>query len=442
LFNKLFSFEKKQSKTRTNKSSGIVDFNNYDFKDYKTRDYQKEGYEKNVIVFRCVKLIAESLAKINFQLFKGDKLLDNHPVLDLLKSPNPYQSKKEFIQDVISQKLITGNSYIEAVYNDESNVYQEKPPLFLYSVNPYFMSVKPGKDGLPASYIFGYNNNKTVFSVNMNGKSNILQLKEFSPTNELLGVSPLKACAPDVDIISEGKKWNYNIIKNGGKVSGVLEAEQELSDSQYQQLKKFKDSMIGGNNNGGIPVLGGGVKFTPLGLSPSDLDFINGIKASSQMIAFAYGVPYDLVNTDQAKYENLEKAYELLWDQAIEPNLIHLLDELNNWLIPRYGDDLLLTYDKNAVGAIQQKNNRKINSLESISFMTINEKRSAIGLAPIDGGDQLLTELNKIPLSEIGLNVDNNVENKSDYILSLQKKGYEKKQAEKMAGLIYDDIEE
>jgi len=281
-----------------------------------------------------------------------------------------------------------------------------------------------------------------VFSVNMNGKSNILQLKEFSPTNELLGVSPLKACAPDVDIISEGKKWNYNIIKNGGKVSGVLEAEQELSDSQYQQLKKFKDSMIGGNNNGGIPVLGGGVKFTPLGLSPSDLDFINGIKASSQMIAFAYGVPYDLVNTDQAKYENLEKAYELLWDQAIEPNLIHLLDELNNWLIPRYGDDLLLTYDKNAVGAIQQKNNRKINSLESISFMTINEKRSAIGLAPIDGGDQLLTELNKIPLSEIGLNVDNNVENKSDYILSLQKKGYEKKQAEKMAGLIYDDIEE
>jgi len=74
--------------------------------------------------------------------------------------------------------------------------------------------------------------------------------------------------------------------------------------------------------------------------------------------------------------------------------------------------------------------------------MTINEKRKSIGLEPIEGGDQLLTELNKIPLSEIGLNIDNNVENKSDYILSLQKKGYEKKQAEKMAGLIYDDIEE
>jgi len=358
LFNKLFSFEKK-SKTRAIKNSGLLSFNNYDFKDYKIKDYQEDGYEKNVIVFRCVKLIAENLSKINFQLFKNGELIDKHPILDLLKNPNPYQSKKEFIQDVISQKLITGNAYIESVYNDSSNEYQEKPPLFLYSVNPYFVTVKPGKDGLPASYIFGLNENKTIFNVNLNGKSNILHLKEFSPTNELLGTSPLKACAPDVDIISEGKKWNYNIIKNGGKVSGVLEAEQELSASQYQQLKKFKDSILGGNNTGGIPILGGGVKFTPIGLSPSDLDFINGIKASSQMIAFAYGVPYDLVNTDQAKYENLEKAYELLWDQAIEPNLIHLLDELNNWLVPRYGDDLLLSYDKNNVGAIQLKNNRK-----------------------------------------------------------------------------------
>lgn len=441
MFNKLFSFEKK-SKTRSVKNSGLLSFNNYDFKDYKTKDYQQEGYEKNVIVFRCVKLIAENLSKIDFKLFKNGELIDNHPILDLLKNPNPYQSKKEFIQDVISQKLITGNAYIESVYNDSSNEYQEKPPLFLYSVNPYFVTVKPGKDGLPASYIFGLNENKTIFTVNLNGKSNILHLKEFSPTNELIGTSPLKACAPDVDIISEGKKWNYNIIKNGGKVSGVLEAEQELSDAQYQQLKKFKDSMIGGNNNGGIPILGGGVKFTPIGLSPSDLDFISGIKASSQMIAFAYGVPYDLVNTDQAKYENLEKAYELLWDQAIEPNLIHLLDELNNWLVPRYGEDLLLTYDKNNIGAIQLKNNRKITALESVSFMTINEKRLSIGLEPIDGGDQLLTELNKIPLSDIGLNIDADSENKSDYILSLQKKGYEKKQAEKMAGLIYDDIEE
>jgi len=160
------------------------------------------------------------------------------------------------------------------------------------------------------------------------------------------------------------------------------------------------------------------------------------------MIAFAYGVPYDLVNTDQAKYENLEKAYELLWDQAIEPNLIHLLDELNNWLVTRYGDDLLLSYDKNNIGAIQLKNNRKITALESVSFMTINEKRASIGLEPIEGGDQLLTELNKIPLSEIGLNIDQGSGTKSDYIMSLEKKGYEKKQAEKMAGLIYDDIED
>ena len=61
------------------------------------RDYAalaREGYARNAIVYRAVRLIAESVGSLCFVLYDGVAERDTHPLLDLIRRPNPRQRKK------------------------------------------------------------------------------------------------------------------------------------------------------------------------------------------------------------------------------------------------------------------------------------------------------------------------------------------------------------
>src|SRR3569832_1401618 len=82
------------------------------------RDYAalvREGYTKNAIVHRAVRLIAESIGGLSFVLYEGDAERDTHPLIDLVRRPNPRQDGPAFLDCVASHLLLAGNAYIEAV---------------------------------------------------------------------------------------------------------------------------------------------------------------------------------------------------------------------------------------------------------------------------------------------------------------------------------------
>jgi phage portal protein BeeE len=50
----------------------------------------------------------------------------------------------------------------------------------------------------------------------------ISYLKLPDPTNEFLGFSPLRAAAYNIDGNNASDKWNFSMIKNGARPSGIL----------------------------------------------------------------------------------------------------------------------------------------------------------------------------------------------------------------------------
>ena len=67
------------------------------------RDYAAlacEGYARNAIVYRAVRLIAESIGALCFVLYEGTAERDNHPLLDLVKRPNPRQDGASLLETV------------------------------------------------------------------------------------------------------------------------------------------------------------------------------------------------------------------------------------------------------------------------------------------------------------------------------------------------------
>src|SRR5438105_39430 len=82
------------------------------------RDYAalaRQGYARNAIVYRAVRLIAESVGSLCFVLYEGEAERNTHPLLDLLRRPNPRQDGASFLESVASHLLLAGNAYIEAV---------------------------------------------------------------------------------------------------------------------------------------------------------------------------------------------------------------------------------------------------------------------------------------------------------------------------------------
>jgi phage portal protein BeeE len=95
-----------------------------------------EGYQRNVIVFRCVNLIARGLGSVPWLLYRNgsDQELERHPLLTLLNCPSPHQAGSAFMEAVVSHLLLSGNAYVEAVLDNYGvqELYALRPDIAIY----------------------------------------------------------------------------------------------------------------------------------------------------------------------------------------------------------------------------------------------------------------------------------------------------------------------
>lgn len=366
------------------------------------RDYAsfaEEGYIKNVIAFRAVNMIASAVSSVPFILYQltdqGKSYLKIHPLLKLLYSPNPITSKSEFIEGIVTYRLISGNAYMLMIEPHNN----KKPPTELYLLRPDRVDIVPGKNNVPCTYRYTVNDNSYDFKVNkLTGRSAVLHLKTFNPLNDWYGLSPIEAAAYSIDQHNQAGAWNQAMLQNGARPSGAIVVKSakdgsggNLSQEQYQRLKIQIDQYYSGPANAGRPILlEGGLDWKEMSLSPRDMDFIDSKHSSARDIALAFGVPPQLLGIPgDNTYSNLVEARLSLWEQTVLPILENIICHLNSWLVPKFGQDLCLSYDKDAIEVLMEKRQKLWRYVENASFMTLNEKREAFGLPPLPGGDEL-----------------------------------------------------
>lgn len=350
----------------------------------------EEGYQKNIIVYRCVTLIARGVASVPWQLYKDGALLENHPLLSLLQNPNPQQGLSRFMEALTAYLLLAGNVYIEAVS-------PQKEPLELYLLRPDRMKIIPGNGGVPAAFVYTLGGKSISIPVDsFTGKSTILHIKTFNPLNDWYGMSPIEAAAHSIDQHNAVATHNISLLQNGGRLSGALQFHPGkqgdiLNEDQRQRLREeLKSAVEGANNSGRILILEGDFEWKEMGLSPKDLDFIEGKYLSAREISQVYGVPPMLVGVPgDATFSNYKEARYHLWEDTILPYLEIIKSELNKWLLSFYEENLCLDYDTDSIPALAPKREALWGKIEKASFLTVNEKRSLLGYSPVPNGDRL-----------------------------------------------------
>jgi len=355
----------------------------------------REGYEQNPIVHRCVRLIADNVAAIPLRLFRtsadGRRQLEDHPLIRLLRRPNPLQAGCGLIREFISWYLITGNAYLERVGPKGGR------PLELWVPRADRMKVVPGRFGLPKGFIFAAAGREKHWpSDELTGDSPILHFKTWHPMDDWYGLAPLAAAAYAVDQHNAASAWNFSLLKNGGKPSGafVYAPDGEHPPLTQEQVDEIKAQITldssGTANAGQNLLLQGGWRYQPLGLSAKDIDWRRGKEMAALEIAQVYEVPAPLLHlTGTMTYANFREARLHLYEDAVLPLLGQMLAEFNSWLAPAFGDDLSIDYDADAISALAPRREAVWSRLQNAEFMSLNEKRRAVGLGPIDGGNGL-----------------------------------------------------
>ncbi|HWV83771.1 MAG TPA: phage portal protein [Hyphomicrobiaceae bacterium] len=355
------------------------------------RDYAafaREGFMGNAIVYRCVRMIAETAASVPLLLYRGEEEIEAHALSELISRPNQAQVGPEFLEALVGHLLVAGNSYIEAVAIDDE--IRE-----LHVLRPDRMKVVPGSDGWPEAYEYTVGGRSVRLSGDCApGVRRILHMKLFHAAHDHYGMSPLEAAATAIDLHNTATRWNKALLDNSARPSGALvytARDGNLTTEQYERLKAELERGFQGAANAGRPLLlEGGLDWKSMSLSPKDMDFLEAKNAAAREIALALGVPPMLLGIPgDNTYANMAEATRGFWRQTVIPLVGRTAKSLSRWLAPAWDPDLELRPDLDAVEALSPEREALWARLDKASFLTLNEKRAAAGYSPLAESDAL-----------------------------------------------------
>lgn len=373
--------------------------------------FAKEGYQQNVVAYQAINKIAEAVASVGWEVWKGDTQLSESPWLDLIAQPNPMQSGSAFMQAMIGYYLISGNAYNEKIMI--SGVPKE-----MYTLRPDRMTIVAGAHGYPKGYVYKVNNQSATFDVDDNLQSDILHMKAFNPLDDWYGLSPIEAGAYAVDQNSESMKHMQALLQNGATPSGALVFDDgnkgTMTDEQFNRLKAQTEEQYQGSKNAGRPMLlEGGLTWQQMGLSPTDVGILSIKDSSARDISLAFGVPPQMLGIQgDSTYSNYKEARLAFWEDTVIPLVERVAEDWTQWLGEDFGG-LTLKPNLDQVPAIVDKRMTLWSMANESADLTINEKRALKGYEETDGGDALFVDASKItladasiPFSQMGANQD------------------------------------
>ncbi|BFT94963.1 MAG: hypothetical protein MNSN_01630 [Minisyncoccus archaeiphilus] len=349
--------------------------------------------------YACIRAIAEDLASIKLHLYKvktnGDwEEIKKHELLDLLKFPNDEQTGFDFWFMIFSHLELCGDSFVLL-----DGVKDEKgTPDALRILIPSHVTSK--KEGLPKR-IVSYSYREGVDSATYQ-KCQVLHLRYPNPESTTDGKGTVEAAIEWIDQDNYATRTNKNFFLNGARLGGFLTNQEETDPEILQRMKyDFEDAVAGVDNHYKVVSLPAGTDFKEGSVNPKDMDFANLQDRMMIKILAAFRVPKTVLGiSDDVNRANAEATNYVFALRTIKPKMQMIVDALNAFLVPRFGDDLVLDFEDPV------PENRELVIKEAAaaeSCLSKNEIRERYYGAPSleNGGDVVMEDFNKVPLGKV-----------------------------------------
>lgn len=359
-------------------------------------DPEKAMANNKGYVYAAVNAIAREVQNTDFRLFEEDgkerKEHAEHAALALLDSVNSDMIGSELKYLTSAHLNLVGNCYWLLTDKQGNPVKEElTKPDAIYLLDPAKTTVLIDKTVFPF-HVKGYRlrlETKTIVF----DPACIVHFRLPDPGNLFEGKGIVQSGAEYIDNDNYATEFNRKFFLNGARPSGFLETEF-VAETQLEALKiGFANLHVGIENMNGIPVLPKGVKFTGAGANPKDMDFKNLAENMRDRILMLFGVSTTILATAESDTNRAtaETADYVFSKRVIKPHMQLICGFLNEKLIPRYGDNLYISFIDPVPEDRAARTEEMKTAVGAQPVMTVDEAREHfMGLGPIDGGDVLM----------------------------------------------------
>jgi HK97 family phage portal protein len=367
-------------------------------------------FRQNPVVALGLDWIIRNVTSVPMRLYMTTKFgeeveLEGHPILDLLKKPNPIYSGHALVSSWITDLMCAGTAFSYIAQTNSGGVGE------LYWLDARQTAPDFPTDGSKWMTQWKYIPAGTGRVETFTPDQVIVFKRGIDSWNDRLGYTPLMACCREIALVNMLAGYTGAILKNTGVTNIVVTpvGDTQIQDKQRDQLKQSIMESIGIDQQGSPLVFSAPVSVSNLGTTPKDMLLQDVDMHAVARITSAMGLsPMLLGLPDPGKtYSNYREAQRAAWINAVVPFHNLIAKTLEDVLLPLYDPTgrMCLKWDYANVEALaedQKAQAERAVSLYKNGLITRNEGRRIVALEPTEDGDNYVSESAPAPMA--GLN--------------------------------------
>jgi HK97 family phage portal protein len=336
------------------------------------------------ITYKAIDKIGLSLSVYQPEIKrKNGETYINHPLLTLIKYPNPIQKNgSDFIHLYAMLYEIYGETFWYLARGENTRKIKE-----LYLLNPAQMELV-----IQEGELLGYILHKASGDQVPLTLDEVYHDKRPNPFNEWRGMSVMEKASVYIDTEITTSVFTLNYMKNNASPSGIVSLPDMDRETFKQFAMQWREGYEGPENAGKTAFIRGGqAEFKAVGATLKDVDQEITRKMAKDDVLMMLEVPKELLGmTNSTGFgRNTVEAFSYIFSkEKIEPMMIRLDRIIANINEMQPGGEVIEVTHKSSVQEDKDFVHKQNKDLVNVA-LTINEVRARMNLPPIKGGDEL-----------------------------------------------------
>lgn len=317
-------------------------------------------------VYSACNAIIQPFLDLPVVLYKRENeedLIDEHPILDLMKKPNPFMSGTNFFEAILWDLLLTtirtpgGQAFV--IGEKPTNFRKGEIPKELWVFGDECMTPRLDANGVLVGWTFGMGVHTMELTLDQ-----VIRINLFNKYDWKLGLSPLAAAILEVDQDAKAKEFNTRFLENNAQPGGMVSLEGSPPSKEiWAELKtQFQQQHQGYQNAGKMLFMPWMLKFEQFARSHLDFAYMEQLGWNRDAILAAYRVnKWSVGISEDLNYATSKEATRQLIERCVLPLARVIFSALNeNWI--RYIDkrNLRMKLDLSEAQALKEDRSVKV----------------------------------------------------------------------------------
>ena len=372
----------------------------------------EEGFQRNLQVGRgdiehfgpiyaCIAIISQEMARIPMVHYRTQpdgsrEVVTNKAPIRVLRNPNRYQTKSDFILYMMRSLLLDGNAYAVATRNDRFEV-ETLHPVSPKQIWPYIVEGE-------IFYQFGDEQVTQLANIDTRNwfpQRDVFHLKLFTPRHPLIGESPITAAYHPAVSGIEINRHTAAFFGNMSRPSGVLRHPGTIqSEDGIQRIKqKFMEVTQRGHTGEPI-VLQEGMDWKPLAMNAVDAQLVQSYDLTERQVAQVFRIPpFLLGDLQKSTFQNVESLSRFFVNSALGFYIDHIEAALVDFFGLPPNEEIHFDVEKALLRGDMESRMQSYSKGIQNAVLTPNEARHRENLPPMEYGDNLRAQQQLVPLS-------------------------------------------